>query len=208
MEARTIWILDRATNTHVKIITDATTFGELKQAAKAAGVRYEGKDWLERISQQSPLSDESILPTNLPWQGKVTNDLVFVLTDTNKKIKSGLGRNEILEKVRDLGLQQELKLKYGKPYTNINNDVLLKEVEEAEEALNTDDLFDDCDVCHKKDNKYNSVIKVIAALLAGLPKEVVKDIENYYTDLVKDNAMHVVKSINFSKEDFENFLDF
>lgn len=208
MEARTIWILDRATNTHVKIITDATTFGELKQAAKAAGVRYEGKDWLERISQQSPLSDESILPTNLPWQGKVTNDLVFVLTDTNKKIKSGLGRNEILEKVRDLGLQQELKLKYGKPYTNISNDVLLKEVEEAEEALNTDDLFDDCDVCHKKDNKYNSVIKVIAALLAGLPKEVVKDIENYYTDLVKDNAMHVVKSINFSKEDFENFLDF
>ena len=208
MEARTIWILDRATNTHVKIITDATTFGELKQAAKAAGVRYEGKDWLERISQQSPLSDESILPTNLPWQGKVTNDLVFVLTDTNKKIKSGLGRNEILEKVRDLGLQQELKLKYGKPYTNISNDVLLKEVGEAEEALNTDDLFDDCDVCHKKDNKYNSVIKVIAALLAGLPKEVVKDIENYYTDLVKDNAMHVVKSINFSKEDFENFLDF
>ena len=208
MEARKIWILDRATNTHVKIITDATTFGELKQAAKAAGVRYEGKDWLERISQQSPLSDESILPTNLPWQGKVTNDLVFVLTDTNKKIKSGLGRNEILEKVRDLGLQQELKLKYGKPYTNISNDVLLKEVEEAEEALNTDDLFDDCDVCHKKDNKYNSVIKVIAALLAGLPKEVVKDIENYYTDLVKDNAMHVVKSINFSKEDFENFLDF
>ena len=208
MEARTIWILDRATNTHVKIITDATTFGELKQAAKAAGVRYEGKDWLERISQQSPLSDESILPTNLPWQGKVTNDWVFVLTDTNKKIKSGLGRNEILEKVRDLGLQQELKLKYGKPYTNISNDVLLKEVEEAEEALNTDDLFDDCDVCHKKDNKYNSVIKVIAALLAGLPKEVVKDIENYYTDLVKDNAMHVVKSINFSKEDFENFLDF
>ena len=208
MEARTIWILDRATNTHVKIITDATTFGELKQAAKAAGVHYEGKDWLERISQQSPLSDESILPTNLPWQGKVTNDLVFVLTDTNQKIKSGLGRHEILEKVRDLGLQQELKLKYGKPYTNISNDVLLKEVEEAEEALNTDDLFDDCDVCHKKDNKYNSVIKVIAALLAGLPKEVVKDIENYYTDLVKDNAMHVVKSINFSKEDFENFLDF
>lgn len=208
MEARTIWILDRATNTHVKIITDATTFGELKQAAKAAGVRYEGKDWLERISQQSPLSDESILPTNLPWQGKVTNDLVFVLTDTNKKIKSGLGRNEILEKVRDLGLQQELKLKYGKPYTNISNDILLKEVEEAEEALNTDDLFNDCDVCHEKENKYNSVIKVIAALLAGLPKEVVKDIESYYTDLVKDNAMHVVKSINFSKEDFENFLDF
>lgn len=208
MEARTIWILDRATNTHVKIITDATTFGELKQAAKAAGVRYEGKDWLERISQQSPLSDESILPTNLPWQGKVTNDLVFVLTDTNKKIKSGLDRNEILEKVRDLGLQQELKLKYGKPYTNISNDILLKEVEEAEEALNTDDLFNDCDVCHEKENKYNSVIKVIAALLAGLPKEVVKDIESYYTDLVKDNAMHIVKSINFSKEDFENFLDF
>ena len=208
MEARTIWVLDRATNTHVEIITDATTFGELKQAAKAAGVNYEGKDWLERISQQSPLSDESILPTNLPWQGKVTNDLVFVLTDTNKKIKSGLGRNEILEKVRDLGLQQELKLKYGKPYTNISNDTLLKEVEEAEEALNTDDVFDDCDVCHEKDNKYNSVIKVIAALLAGLPKEVVKDIESYYADLVKDNAMHVVKSINFSKEDFENFLDF
>ena len=180
----------------------------MKQAAKAAGVHYEGKDWLERISQQSPLSDESILPTNLPWQGKVTNDLVFVLTDTNKKIKSGLGRNEILEKVRDLGLQQELKLKYGKPYTNISNDILLKEVGEAEEALNTDDLFNDCDVYHEKENKYNSVIKVIAALLAGLPKEVVKDIESYYADLVKDNAMHVVKSINFSKEDFENFLDF
>ena len=50
MEARTIWVLDRATNTHVKIITDATTFGELKQAAKAAGVNYEGKDWREFLN--------------------------------------------------------------------------------------------------------------------------------------------------------------
>lgn len=89
MEQRKIIIVDSSSNKKVVINTAATTFGELKTAARAAGINYEGKDWLEGITKTSPVSDDSQLPVNVNYKGQLTNNLVYMLTNTNKRIKSG-----------------------------------------------------------------------------------------------------------------------
>lgn len=97
METRKIMIVDSSANRKVVINTDATTFGELKRAARAAGVNFEGKDWLEGITKTSPMADESLLPTNVNFKGTTTNNLVYMLTNTNKKIRSGVKFEQIIE---------------------------------------------------------------------------------------------------------------
>lgn len=90
MEQRKIIIVDSSSNRNVVVNTDAVTFGELKRAARAAGISYEGKDWLEGITKTSPVGDDSLLPVNVTYKGQVTNNLVYMLTNTNKRIKSGM----------------------------------------------------------------------------------------------------------------------
>lgn len=90
METRKIIIVDSSSNQKVVVNTDATTFGELKRAARAAGISYEGKDWLEGITKTSPVGDDSLLPTNVNYKGTTTNNLVYMLTNTNKRIRSGI----------------------------------------------------------------------------------------------------------------------
>ena len=64
-----------------------------------AGINYEGKDWLEGITKTSPVGDDSLLPTNVNYKGTVTNNLVYMLTNTNKRIRSGV--NTIVESVME-----------------------------------------------------------------------------------------------------------
>ena len=90
MENRKIIIVDSSSNQKVVVDTDAETFGELKRAARNAGINYEGKDWLEGITKTSPVGDDSLLPTNVNYKGTVTNNLVYMLTNTNKRIRSGV----------------------------------------------------------------------------------------------------------------------
>lgn len=90
MENRKIIIVDSSSNQKVVINTDAETFGELKKAARNAGINYEGKDWLEGITKTSPVGDDSLLPVNVNYKGTITNNLVYMLTNTNKKIRSGI----------------------------------------------------------------------------------------------------------------------
>ena len=90
MENRKIIIVDSSSNKKVVVNTDAETFGELKRAARNAGINYEGKDWLEGITKTSPVGDDSLLPTNVNYKGTVTNNLVYMLTNTNKRIRSGV----------------------------------------------------------------------------------------------------------------------
>ena len=99
MENRKIIIVDSSSNQKVVVNTDAETFGELKKAARAAGINYEGKDWLEGITKTSPVGDDSLLPTNVNYKGTVTNNLVYMLTNTNKRIRSGV--DAIVESVME-----------------------------------------------------------------------------------------------------------
>lgn len=98
MEARKITIVS-TTNAQTKkvIMSSATTLGELKGDLDAAGVQYDNMDFFEGVSKTKLINNDSVLPTNIPYKGENTNELVFMLTTSRKKIESGFDRSVTYE---------------------------------------------------------------------------------------------------------------
>ena len=118
MENRKIVIVSTRTQKKSVIETNATTLGELKVALDAAGIDYDGMTFYEGTSKTELKANESVLPHDVPYKGTVTNELVFMLTNTNKNIKSGMGeRAELFKKIKALGLQEVCIKKFGKNFT-------------------------------------------------------------------------------------------
>jgi hypothetical protein len=90
MDARKITIVS-TTNAQTKkvIMSAATTLGELKADLRTAGIDYENMDFFEGLSKTKLIKDSSLLPKDIPYKGTVTNELVFMLTTSRKKIESG-----------------------------------------------------------------------------------------------------------------------
>ena len=96
----------------------ATTLGELKREMREAGIEYEGMTFFEGHLRAELKDDASILPTNIPYKGQVVNDLTFLLTAPEKKIKSGaMSRSEAYNAIKARGLQDECVKRFGKNFT-------------------------------------------------------------------------------------------
>lgn len=111
----------------VVINSTATTLGELKAEMDAAGVTYGGMSIFEGISKTELLDDASILPSNLPYKGQVTNDLVILLSVKDKKITSGaaVARAEVYAMIKNLGLEQEVIETFGRNFTQVSTSDLM-----------------------------------------------------------------------------------
>lgn len=102
---RKVTIINNKTQSQ-KVIqaSTATTLGELKREMREAGIEYEGMTFFEGHLRAELKDDAAALPTNIPYKGQVVNDLTFLLTTPNKKIKSGaMSRSELISKAKKLG---------------------------------------------------------------------------------------------------------
>ena len=119
MELRKVTIINNKTQSQ-KVIqaSAATTLGELKREMREAGIEYEGMTFFEGHLRAELKDDASILPTNIPYKGQVVNDLIFLLTAPEKKIKSGaMSRAEAYNAIKARGLQDECVKRFGKNFT-------------------------------------------------------------------------------------------
>ena len=125
MESRKITIVS-TTNSQTKsvIMSSATTLGELKVDLDVANILYDDMDFFEGISKVKLVNDDSVLPTNIPYKGEVTNELVFMLTTSRKKIESGSPRQELYDEVRSRNLQEAIQEYFGKNFTQVTNQEL------------------------------------------------------------------------------------
>lgn len=117
-----------------KVIQDsrATTLGELKAEARERGIDFEGMTWFEGHMRAELKDDAAPLPTNIPYKGQVVNDLTFMLTAPEKKVRSGvMSRAEAYNEIKRLGLQDECKRKFGKNFTQCATADLIALVEKA-----------------------------------------------------------------------------
>lgn len=133
METRKVTIINGKTQSQ-KVIQDsrATTLGELKAEMRQAGIDYEGMTFFEGHMRAELKDDAAPLPTNIPYKGQVVNDLVFMLTQPDKKVKSGaMSRAEAYNEVNRLGLQDECKRKFGRNYTQCTTADLIALIEKA-----------------------------------------------------------------------------
>lgn len=140
---RKITVYNIANSQKQVINSSATTLGELKREMTAAGISTAGKDIFEGITKTEFKSDDSILPQNVNYKGTVTNDLVIMLAESNKKIKSGASRADLYSKIKEYGLQQTVKDAMGKNFTQCSSKDLQDMITLYEE--NCDGLLEESD---------------------------------------------------------------
>ena len=120
MDARKITVVQTKNQKKSVIMSAATTLAELKSDLRANGIDYDGMTFFEGTSKVELKNDASVLPHDVPYKGTVTNELVFMLTNTNKKIRSGaatMSRAEAYSAIKSMGLQDACVKKFGKNFT-------------------------------------------------------------------------------------------
>lgn len=132
--SRKVTVLVESTQSKVVFESNATTLGELKNELRERRVRYDSDCVFKEAASKTILtSDESILPSNIPWKGQVTNDLVFMVTAPQKKIRSGaMDRKEAYTRVKELGLQGKIQEHEGKNFTQCSTAILISYIENEE----------------------------------------------------------------------------
>lgn len=140
MEARKITVVSTKTQSKKVIMSGAETLSELKQDLDAAGVDYADMTFYEGTSKTELISNDSVLPKDVPYTNRttgetiITNELVFMLTNTNKKIKSGAySRKELYIMIKESGLQNKCKEVFGRNFTQCANSELALLIEKANE---------------------------------------------------------------------------
>ena len=126
MEARKITVVSTQTQRKSVITTSAETLAELKSALDEAGINYDGMTFYEGTSRTELKDNASVLPKDVPYKGTTTNELVFMLTNTNKKIRSGnMSRAEAYAAIKANNLQDAVKSKFGKNFTQCSTEDLI-----------------------------------------------------------------------------------
>lgn len=148
MEVRKITIVSTKTQKKSVIMSGAETLGDLKKDLREAEIDYDGMTFYEGTSKTELKTDESVLPKDVPYtnrttgETKNTNELVFMLTNTNKKIKSGImTRAEAYDTIREMGLQNKCQEKLGKNFTMCKTSDLVSLIEDSRVKLNTCDTI-------------------------------------------------------------------
>ena len=131
MEPRKITVVNTRDQKKTVIRSTATTLRELKRDLDANDIIYTDMTFYEGVSHTELKTDDSVLPHDIPYKGRVTNDLVFMLTNTNKKIKSGMNynRKHVYELIKKHNLKDKIQENLGLPYTNCSTDVLNAELQ-------------------------------------------------------------------------------
>ena len=128
METRKITIISTKNHSTKVINSAATTLAELKSDLNNAGISYTDCTFFEGLTKTELKNDAAILPHDVPYKGTTTNNLVFMITNASKKIRSGakLDRKAIIEEIKAKNLTEVVKKVYNKNYTNCKTEDLEK----------------------------------------------------------------------------------
>ena len=126
METRKITIISTKNHSTKVINSAATTLGELKTDLDNAGIGYTDCTFFEGLTKTELKNNVAILPHDVPYKGTITNNLVFMITNASKKIKSGADRKSIIAEIKAKNLTEVVKNTYGKNYTNCKTEDLEK----------------------------------------------------------------------------------
>ncbi len=194
----------------------ATTLGELKREMREAGIEYEGMTFFEGHLRAELKDDASILPTNIPYKGQVVNDLTFLLTAPEKKIKSGaMSRAEAYNAIKARGLQAECVKRFGKNFTMCKTQDLIDLLGEG--SAKAAPVKEEKKEVVKETKQEKSVVTTTSeGNVAGALEVLLEDL--YGSDVIEegtyDRAMAVLKGTIYkapekmSKEEINQMFDF
>ena len=208
METRKITIISTKNHSTKVINSAATTLAELKADLNNAGISYTDCTFFEGLTKTELKNDEAILPHDVPYKGTTTNNLVFMITNASKKIRSGADRKSIIAEIKTKNLTEVVKATYGKNYTNcktedlerilnMNNNSTPKEAPAKKEMVETKS-----NTSVSNDTEYITKAQ-LKEVIIGLVEEM-KYVGMKYSDEINiDNISIIgdVSSSNSKKED-------
>ena len=148
METREILLANTRDQKRYRIMSSATTLGELKdQIMRNEGISIYDQpnhSWLENrepinlgglsftegVSNTQLIDNNSQLPMAVNFRGTVTNNLVILMTNTMKNIDNGVSRKELYAEIKARKLEDKVKERYGRNYTQVSS-------AELEDFINT-----------------------------------------------------------------------
>ena len=210
METRKITIISTKNHSTKVINSAATTLAELKADLNNAGISYTDCTFFEGLTKTELKNDAAILPHDVPYKGTTTNNLVFMITNASKKIRSGakLDRKVIIEEIKVKNLTEVVKKTYGKNYTNcktedlekilsMNNNSVPKEAPTKKETVKTKS-----NTSVPNDTEYITKAQ-LKEVITGLVEEMKYVGMDYSDEINIDNISIIgdVSSSNSKKED-------
>lgn len=137
METRKITVIETRNSKKTIIETAATTLGELKRDFSEHGIDYTDMTFFEGLTKTELINNASILPSNVMYKGTPTNNLTIMLTNSNKKIKSGAlsettPRSVVYSHIQNMGLQNQCVTRYGRNYTQVPTASLIALINDAD----------------------------------------------------------------------------
>lgn len=161
METKRFTIVDTRSNNIKTINSNATTIAELKRDFTREGINFADMAIQEGLThiELDMDNDSFVLPTNVPMRNGngTTDNLVFRITQKSKKIKSGaMTRKEAYEYIKAHKLADIIAKKYGRNYTVVKTDELVKTIEET--ACDTECQAQPCDVANVLTELINKLV--------------------------------------------------
>ena len=216
MEKRKITVIPTKTHKTQVIESAATTLAELKADLTKAGIDYTDCTFFEGLTKIELKNDAAILPHDVPYKGTTTNNLVFMITNASKKIRSGakLDRKAIIEEIKAKNLTEVVKKAYGKNYTNCKTEDLEKILNKEAASTAVDTLAPTAKVAPaKKEAPSKPAMKttdlsnyVTKAELREVIESLLKEMENAEVDYVEDvdiNNISIIGDVSSSNSEEE-----
>ena len=206
MEARKITVVSTQTQRKSVITTGAETLAELKSALDEAGINYDGMTFYEGTSRTELKDNASILPKDVPYKGTTTNELVFMLTNTNKKIKSGnMSRAEAYAAIKANNLQDAVKSKFGKNFTQCSTEDLIGMLAKPVETKPAEKPVEVVDKVARK-----AISELVDALYSNdsLDSEDADNIRNILGNAGYKEDEDSKDASSYSDDDIDNMFDF
>lgn len=206
METRKITVIETKNSKKTIIETAATTLGELKRDFTEYGIDYSDMTFFEGLTKTELINNDSILPTNVMYKGTPTNNLTIMLTNSNKKIKSGAlpettPRSVVYAHIQNKGLQTRCVTRYGRNYTQVPTASLIALINDANK-----DTEEKCE-CN---NDTERLINAFTALIDALEfKESISYLEANELRAILNAPKSTPKSKEiYSQEELDDMFDF
>lgn len=211
METRKITIVSTRDQKKSTIMSSATTLSELKSDLRNEGIDYSGMTFYEGISKTELKDDASVLPHDVPYKGTTTNELVFMLTNSNKKIKSGaMSRSDVYDVIKNMGLQTDCINKFGKNYTVCKTDDLLALIEESQKKVSKKvvktTITEETETTETPVEEHNDCVDTKARNAIIVLLNILKDGGNIYSSELK-TVMNVLSTENNTDNDSSPYSD-
>ena len=215
MEAREIVIVSSKTQRKSVIMSEAETLGQLKADLRANNINYSDMAFFEGTARVELKDDNSMLPKDVPYKGTITNKLVFMLSQANKKIKSGaISRAEIYDTIKSMNLQGECVRRYGKNFTMCKTADLLTLIEENKnKATKSEEKVETKEITTTKENSTEFVDIKAREAIKNLAYALYYD--NYIESEVYNNILDSLdieqeetKNSSYSDEEIDDMFDF